>query len=235
MKTLSVENLNAFYGKAQVLHDVNLTVRSTEIVSIIGPNGAGKTSILKSIAGSIVSNGVVRVDQQEIHSQPSFRRVTFGIGFSPEGRRLFGELPVYKNLMLGAYSRSNREEIETDLQRVYQLFPRLKERSAQQASTLSGGEQQMVAVGRALMSRPSILMLDEPSVGIAAGLKEMLFSAVKAISNEGVGILIVEQDVKAVMAISDRTYVVESGRVVASGPSVELSQDDALRQSFFGI
>jgi branched-chain amino acid transport system ATP-binding protein len=137
--------------------------------------------------------------------------------------------------MLGAYSRNDRAGIEHDLQRVFELFPRLEERQAQQASTLSGGEQQMVAIGRALMSRPSILMLDEPSIGIAAGLKDFLFKTVKAISQTGVSVLIVEQDVKAVMAISDRTYVVESGRIVASGPSGELSKDDGLRRAFFGL
>lgn len=234
MKALQIEDLCAYYGKAQILHGINLSVGQGELVSLLGPNGAGKSTTLKAIAGTVLTRGRIRVGGREVGAMPAYKRVTCGIGYSPEGRRLFSELSVHKNLLLGAYSRSDRAGIYHDLERVFELFPRLRERSRQQVSTLSGGEQQMVAIARAMMARPSLLLLDEPSVGIAVRLKDAMFETIRAICDGGVAILLVEQDVNATLAIADRNYILEAGRVVADGTSEMLAADERIQQAFFG-
>ncbi|SHK11335.1 branched-chain amino acid transport system ATP-binding protein [Roseomonas rosea] len=232
---LDLHGVSAAYGKAEVVHGVDLHVGPGEVVSLLGPNGAGKTTLLKAIAGTVTARGSIRLDGQEMCGQPAHFRPRFGVGHCPEGRRLFAELSVLNNLRLGAFSRRDAAGVEEDLERVFGLFPRLRERAGQRVSTLSGGEQQMAAVGRAMMSRPKLLVLDEPSVGIAQRLKNLLFQAVREICRQGVSILLVEQDVRAALAVSDRVYLMESGRIAREGTREALSADDGIRRAYFGM
>jgi branched-chain amino acid transport system ATP-binding protein len=232
---LVVDNLVAYYGKALALEGVSLTVGRGELVAVLGPNGAGKTTLLKAISRSLPSSGTLRFNGKALGGLPAHRVVAEGICHCPEGRRLFPELTVIKNLMLGAYLRRDRDGVEQDLERVFSLFPVLRERRQQQASTLSGGEQQMVAISRALMGRPSLLLLDEPSVGIAHRLKVQIFAAIRQIQQAGTAVLLVEQDALAALRIASRLYVLEHGRIVREGASQELSGDDYIRQIYLGV
>jgi branched-chain amino acid transport system ATP-binding protein len=232
---LEVSDLVVHYGKAVALEGVTLEVEPGELVGVLGPNGAGKTTLLKAISRAVPSRGELRFAERTLADLPAHRVVGAGICHCPEGRRLFPELSVGKNLMLGAYLRRDRDGIAADLERVYALFPVLRERHRQQASTLSGGEQQMVAIGRALMGRPTLLLLDEPSVGIAHRLKMQIFRAIRDIRAAGTAILLVEQDARSTLAVADRVYVLENGRIAREGRPQELAGDDYIRQSYLGI
>jgi branched-chain amino acid transport system ATP-binding protein len=235
MPLLEVENLVAYYGKALALEGVSLTVGEGELVAVLGPNGAGKTTLLKAISGALSSSGTLRFKGRSLAGLPAHRIVAEGICHCPEGRRLFPELTVIKNLMLGAYLRRDRSAVEQDLERVFTLFPMLSQRQQQQASTLSGGEQQMVAIGRALMGRPALLLLDEPSVGIAHRLKVQIFAAIHQIQQAGTAVLLVEQDAFSALRIASRLYVLEHGRMVREGAAAALSGDDYIRQIYLGV
>jgi branched-chain amino acid transport system ATP-binding protein len=235
MPLLEVGDLSVRYGKALAVESVSIAVDKGELVGVLGPNGAGKTTLLKAISRAIASTGVLKFKDASLERVPPYDVVARGICHCPEGRRLFPELSVLKNLQLGAYLRSNKSEIQDDLDRVYALFPVLKERQQQQSSTLSGGEQQMVAIGRAMMGRPELLLLDEPSVGIAPRLKGLIFDAIEKIRQDGTAILIVEQDATSTMRIADRVYVLEHGRTVREGRPSELADDEYIRQVYLGV
>jgi branched-chain amino acid transport system ATP-binding protein len=232
---LHIEHLSARYGKALALEDVSLGIAPGEFVAVLGPNGAGKSTLLKCISRSLTSTGRLELEGQSLHDLAAHEVVGHGICHCPEGRRLFPELTVLKNLMLGAYLRSDADAVAKDLERVYQLFPILRERAAQIVSTLSGGQQQMVAIARALMGGPKLLLLDEPSVGIAHRLKHEIFDAIRSIRDSGVAILMAEQDALSALRIADRAYVLEHGVVALSGDVADLSKDDHIRQIYLGV
>jgi branched-chain amino acid transport system ATP-binding protein len=233
---LEVKDLVVRYGKALALERVSLTVERGELVGVLGPNGAGKTTLLKAISRSVTpSGGDVIFDGHSLDGLPAHRVVARGICHCPEGRRLFPELSVSKNLMLGAYLRSDRTAVTHDLERVYALFPILRERSKQQASTLSGGQQQMLAIARALMGGPALLLLDEPSVGIAHRLKVEIFEAIRQIQQAGTSVLLVEQDAHTAMTVAERIYVLEHGRFVREGSTTDIAADDDIRRVYLGI
>jgi branched-chain amino acid transport system ATP-binding protein len=233
---LSVENLQLKYGKIPVIHDVSLKVEQGEIVAIVGGNGNGKSSILRGIAGVVQpAAGTITFEGKNISKMESYDIVSLGISLVPEGRRLFPNLSVHKNLLLGAFLTRDKVEIEKRLDFVHGIFPILKERSGQKASTLSGGEQQMVAIGRGLMSNPRLLMLDEPSWGIAPKLVDRIFDVVREVRANGVTILLVEQDVEDALEISDRAYVIQTGRVALEGKSADVLSSDLIQKFFFGL
>ena len=233
---LEIENIVVSYGKALALDRLSLHVEPSELVAVLGSNGAGKTTLLKAIARTVpLSTGHIRFNGSTLDRLPAHGVVARGICHCPEGRRIFPELSVSKNLMLGAYLRSDRDGMARDLEKVYTLFPILKDRSGQQASTLSGGEQQMLAVGRALMGKPMLLLLDEPSVGIAHRLKVEIFHAVRAIQQAGTAVLLVEQDARSALSIAERAYVLEHGCIVREGKAHELTNDDDIRRVYLGL
>lgn len=232
---LSVRGLRKRFGGLIATDGVDLEVRPGEIHALIGPNGAGKTTLLKAISRSIGSQGKLLFKDQSLDGVAPYDVVARGICHCPEGRKLFSELSVLKNLQLGAYLRSNKAEINADLERVFTLFPVLRERQWQQSSTLSGGEQQMVAIGRALMGRPELLLLDEPSVGIAPRLKGLIFDAIQQIRKDGTAILIVEQDATSTLKITDRVYVLEHGRTIREGTAKEIASDKYIQQVYLGV
>jgi branched-chain amino acid transport system ATP-binding protein len=232
---LEIRELSVAYGKAVALENVSLRVAEGEFVAVLGPNGAGKSTLLKAISRAQPSTGTLELRGESLQRYPAHAIVGKGICHCPEGRRLFPELTVLKNLMLGAYLRRDQAAIEADLAQVYHLFPILQERGAQVVSTLSGGQQQMVAIGRALMGRPALLLLDEPSVGIAHRLKMEIFGAIKRIQRNGTAILMAEQDAQSALRIADRIYVLEHGRVGREGSSAELAADDYIRQAYLGV
>ncbi len=232
---LEVRDLSVAYGKAVALERVSLDIAEGEFVAVLGPNGAGKSTLLKAISRAQPSSGTLQFKGRSLQPLPAHEVVGLGICHCPEGRRLFPELTVLKNLMLGAYLRRNRAEVAADLEQVYALFPILRERATQVVSTLSGGQQQMVAIGRALMGRPALLLLDEPSVGIAHRLKIEIFDAIKRIQQRGTAILMAEQDAQSALRIADRVFVLEHGRVGRSGSSRELASDDYIRQAYLGV
>ena len=232
---LELRKLSVSYGKAVALEDVSLHIEAGEFVAVLGPNGAGKSTLLKAISRAQPSTGVLEFKGESLQALPAHVVVGKGICHCPEGRRLFPELTVLKNLMLGAYLRRNVAEVQADLKRVYELFPILEERAPQIVSTLSGGQQQMVAIGRALMGKPSLLLLDEPSVGIAHRLKMEIFGAIKRIQLSGTAILMAEQDAQSALRIADRVYVLEHGHVGRVGTSAELGSDDYIRQAYLGV
>jgi len=231
---LAIENLSCHYDKIIALSNVSLTIQRGEIVSLIGANGAGKTTLLRTISGlNRASAGSIHFDNGEITRRPSDQRVRLGIAQVPEGRGLFSVLSVEDNILLGAYTRSDAE-IKQDLENIYQKFPILKEKRAEYAGTLSGGQQQMVAVGRALMSRPKLLLLDEPSMGLAPVIVEDIFRAILELRDQGVTVFLVEQNAFLALEHSDRTYVLENGSIVSEGVSKEMLHDESIIEAYLG-
>lgn len=235
---LRIRNLHTYYGRIQALDSVSLHVRAGEIVCLIGANGAGKTTILNTISGLIRrARGEISFENSRINGLSPEKVVGAGISQVPEGRQIFGPLTVLENLELGAYLRFKKKEksaIQQDLERIFQLFPRLRERLTQIAGTLSGGEQQMLAIGRALMARPKLLLLDEPSMGLAPLVVRDIMNTISALRDTGVTILMVEQNARASLSISDRGYVLETGRVVLQGSSEELLNDSDVKRAYLG-
>ena len=235
MALLEVQEIDVFYGRVQALHKVTLTVDEGEIVSLIGSNGAGKTTTLRAISGlTAPSAGHVRLRGQEITRTPAEVIVGKGIGHAPEGRRIFARMTVRENLDLGAYIRRDGQT-RADMERVFTLFPRLKERQGQIAGTLSGGEQQMLAIGRALMSKPQVLLLDEPSLGLAPLLVETIFQVIRDINATGTTILLIEQNALKALAIANRAYVLETGRIVKEGSAKALRESPDVQRAYLGI
>jgi branched-chain amino acid transport system ATP-binding protein len=236
MAMLQIDGLEAFYGRVRALASVTLSVDTGEIVALIGSNGAGKTTTLRTISGLVrAARGRVSFAGQDITAVPAAKRVELGIGHVPEGRRLFPRMSVQDNLTLGAYTRNDRDEIEKDRQRVFQLFPRLKERQTQIAGTLSGGEQQMLAIGRAMMTRPKVLMMDEPSLGLAPILVQTIFQIIQEINQQGIPILLVEQNAQQALNVAHRGYVLETGSIVKEGTGQELLQSEDVAKAYLGM
>jgi branched-chain amino acid transport system ATP-binding protein len=233
---LELENVTLLYGRIQALHGISLTVGEGEIVALIGANGAGKSTTMRAISGlRPVAQGAIRFEGQDITKLRADLRVVRGVSQSPEGRGIFPGMTVRENLDMGAYTRRNRVEINQDLQRVFTLFPRLKERERQVGGTLSGGEQQMLAVGRALMSRPKLMLLDEPSMGLAPMLIQQIFDIVVEINQQGTTVLLVEQNAQQALSRAHRGYVLETGRIVKSGTGEELLHDPAVKDAYLGV
>jgi branched-chain amino acid transport system ATP-binding protein len=234
---LEIRDLDAFYGDAQALWSIDLDVHDGETVAVIGPNGAGKSTLVHAIAGLHVARrrGRIAVRGVDITALPTHRIGRYGVATVPEGRRVFPTMSVYDNLLLGAYRRSARAEYAQTLDRVYELFPRLSQRTGQLAGSLSGGEQQMLAIGRALMAKPTLLLLDEPSLGLAPVVIDEVFEAVAAVNAAGVSVLLVEQEVDRALEIASRGYLLNEGRVVGTGPAAELRDSDEVRRSVLGV
>ena len=237
MKTLlEVRDLHARYGNTQVLHGLNLDVAEGQVTALLGANGAGKTTTLRALCQLMVqTTGSIRLDGQAIDTRNTEQIARAGVGHVPDGRGTFMALTTEENLRLGAFSRPSRDGMADDMEKVYQYFPRLRERHAQQAGTLSGGEQQMLAIGRALMGRPRLLLLDEPSFGLAPLVVKDIFAIMRRINQEqGVSILLVEQNAKLALDIADTAYLLETGCVVLSGPSSDMRSNDAVRRAYLG-
>ena len=236
MSLLELSNVDAFYGRVQALRGISLALDRGEIVALIGSNGAGKTTTLRTISGLVrASAGRIVFDGRDIAHTPASAVVKLGICQAPEGRRLFSRMTVYDNLQLGAYSRRDRQGIQADLERVFALFPRVRERRSQVAGTLSGGEQQMVAVARALMARPKVLMLDEPSLGLSPILIETIFTTLVEINSQGTPVLLVEQNANKALEIAHRGYVLETGSIVMEGSGRELLASEEVQQAYLGM
>jgi branched-chain amino acid transport system ATP-binding protein len=232
---LEVENLEVSYGPLMALQGVSLKIDPGEIVALVGPNGAGKSTLLKSIAGLLLPRaGTIRWEGRNIAAEPPEQIVEGGIALVPEGRRLFGRMTVRENLELGAFTKRAQTERRAQLDRVYKIFPRLLERERQAAGLLSGGEQQMLALGRALMGLPRLLLLDEPSLGLAPRVVESIFAILGALHREGMSLLIVEQNVHVVLALARRAYILEAGRIVGEGEAQTLLHDDYIRTAYLG-
>lgn len=232
---LEVKDLNLYYGAIHALKGISLTVQDGELVSLIGSNGAGKTSTLHAISGLLpISSGSVTMDGKDLQKTHPNRIISLGLAHVPEGRHVFARMTVEENLLMGAYIIRDSKKIAKNLEKVYGYFPRLKERYKQLAGTLSGGEQQMLATGRALMTDPSILLMDEPSMGLSPLLVKEIFSIIQTLHNSGITILLVEQNAKMALAVSDRAYVLETGRISMSGPASELASDDRVRKAYLG-
>ena len=232
---LKAENLNVYYGSIHAIKDVSFEVQEGEIVTLIGANGAGKSTTLRTIAGLIrPAEGRVRLQAEDLTGLSPDKIVSKGVTLVPEGRHVFPDLTVLENLKIGAYLRNDKENMEHDLNWVYELFPRLKERSWQAAGTLSGGEQQMLAVGRALMSRPKLIMMDEPSLGLAPIVVRGIFDIIKEINRMGVTVLLVEQNANMALQIADIGYVLETGRITLSGPGRELMTNEQVKKAYLG-
>lgn len=233
---LNIKNLMVNYGAIEALRGVSLEVNAGEIVSIIGGNGAGKSTLMKAISGlEAAKGGAVQWQGQDITTTPSHQRVALGISQSPEGRQVFADQSVEDNLLLGAFLRPVRDpEVASDLEKQYEIFPRLRERRNQQAGTLSGGEQQMLAISRSLMSRPKLLLLDEPSLGLAPLIVKEIFAVIRRVRDEGVTILLVEQMANQALKVSDRAYVLKNGLIVTSGSAKDIANDPAVREAYLG-
>ena len=232
---LSIKNLSVHYGGIHALRGISFDVPAGKIVTLIGANGAGKSTTLNSIVGLVKADGgSVSWNGKEILGSPTKNIVESGIVLVPEGRRVFPNLTVDENLSLGAYARTNKDEVEADRERVFGLFPRLKERHKQKAGTFSGGEQQMLAVARALMSKPKVMMMDEPSLGLAPLIVGMIFDIIRQINAAGVTVLLVEQNAKAALEVADTGYVMETGAITFHGPGKELLVDDRVRRAYLG-
>jgi len=231
---LEVSDLQVFYGEIHALKGVSLKVEQGEIVALLGNNGAGKTTTLKTISGLLRPRvGLVLLEGEPLHALPPHEIVARGVGHAPEGRKIFNRLTVLENLEMGAYLRSDRE-VPADVERVFTLFPRLKERHTQVAGTLSGGEQQMLAIGRALMTHPRILLLDEPSMGLAPILVEQIFQTVQDINRQGTTILLVEQNAAIALSVAHRAYVLETGTIALNGSAAELQEHPEVRRAYLG-
>jgi branched-chain amino acid transport system ATP-binding protein len=232
---LRLDDVHVAYGEIPALKGIALEVRQGEIVALLGNNGAGKTTTLRTISGLLVpTRGTVTLEGQPLAGVAAHDVVMRGIAHVPEGRRIFNRLTVRENLMMGAYTRNDTAVIDRDLQRVFELFPRLHERITQVAGTLSGGEQQMLAIGRALMGRPRLLLLDEPSMGLAPVLVEQIFDTVRDINTQGTTILLVEQNAAMALAVAQRGYVIETGTIVLSGTAAELADNPEVRRAYLG-
>ena len=232
---LKIENLNVFFGGIHALKGISFNVPKGKVITLIGANGAGKSTTLRTICALIKpKEGKVKFNNKNITNMPTDKIVKSGIALIPEGRKIFPNLTVQENLQLGAYARDNSKEVEKDLEWVYELFPRIKERLWQKGGTLSGGEQQMLAVARGLMSRPKLLMLDEPSLGLAPLLVKEIFDIIKRIHQEGMTVLLVEQNAFAALKIADFAYVLETGRVVLEGTGKDLLQDERVKKAYLG-
>ena len=232
---LEVKNLQVYYGVIQALKDVSFTVNEGEVIALIGANGAGKTTILRTITGLIGAKaGEILYEGINLQKIAPHKIVSLGIAHVPEGRHVFSQLTVYENLLMGAFTRKSKDETEETLQSVYRRFPRLKERKNQLAGTLSGGEQQMLAIGRALMSKPKIMLMDEPSMGLSPILVTEIFDIIKSISESGTTVLLVEQNAKKALAIADRAYVLETGKIVLSDDAKKLMDNEQVKKAYLG-
>jgi branched-chain amino acid transport system ATP-binding protein len=235
MAMLEVNDIHSYYGSIHALKGISLTVDKGEIVTLIGANGAGKTTTLKTISGTMhPRQGTIVLEGERIDGLPPHEVVMRGVGQSPEGRKIFGALTVYENLEMGAYSRRDKAGIAQDLEFVFTLFPRLKERAKQLGGTLSGGEQQMLAMGRALMCHPRILMLDEPSMGLAPVLVEAIFETIKKLNQEGTTILLIEQNAAKALQVANRGYVIETGQIVVQDVAANLRKNEMVRKAYLG-
>lgn len=232
---LKIKDLHVSYGGIKALRGINIEVPDGKIVTLIGANGAGKSTLLRTISGLVkAESGSILLDDEELIGKQINKICESGIALSPEGRRVFADLTVMENLRVGAYLRNDKKEIEKDLEWVFNLFPRLKERSWQYAGTLSGGEQQMLAVGRALMSRPKILMLDEPSLGLAPLIVQQIFNIIREINNAGVTVLLIEQNANMALKTADIAYVIETGEIVLSGSGTQVLENPTVREAYLG-
>lgn len=232
---LEVKNLKVYYGIIQAIKGVSFQVEEGEVVALIGANGAGKTTILHTISGLIApKEGTVTFEGKDIVKLPGHKIVTMGMAHVPEGRRVFAQLSVLQNLKMGAYTRKDKEEISQTLKAVFERFPRLEERQNQLAGTLSGGEQQMLAMGRALMSHPKLILMDEPSMGLSPIFVNEIFDIIQEVSKGGTTVLLVEQNAKKALSIADRAYVLETGNIVKEGKAAELIHDDAIKKAYLG-
>ena len=232
---LKVENINVYYGAIHALHDISFHVEQGEIVTLIGANGAGKTSILNAISALVPhKSGTITFCDKELSRVPANKLVSMGLSQVPEGRRMFSKMTVLENLEMGAFTRRNRAEMQQDLEMIFSHFPRLKERVKQLAGTLSGGEQQMLAMGRALMSHPRLLMMDEPSMGLSPILVQEIFNIIQEINKEGTTVLLVEQNAHMALSIASRAYVLETGKIIKEGYAADLLRDDDVRKAYLG-
>ncbi|NLG04038.1 MAG: ABC transporter ATP-binding protein [Clostridia bacterium] len=235
MSMLKITDLEVYYGVIQAIKKISFEVNEGEVIALIGANGAGKTTILHTITGLIdAKNGKIEFEGKDITKMPGYKTVSLGMAHVPEGRRIFAELSVYENLIMGAYTRKDKNEIEETLVSVYKKFPRLEERKNQLAGTLSGGEQQMLAMGRALMSKPRIILMDEPSMGLSPIYVNEIFNIIKEVSASGTTVLLVEQNAKKALSIANRAYVLETGKIVLSGKADELLHNDKIKKAYLG-
>ncbi len=232
---LHIENLQVYYGAINAIKGISFDVEQGEIIALIGANGAGKTTILHTISGLVpAKSGSITFNGTELTKTPAHKIVSMGMAHVPEGRRIFQELTVYENLMLGAFTRKDKAEIENTLEEVFKRFPRLEERRTQIAGTLSGGEQQMLAMGRALMSHPSIILMDEPSMGLSPLYVSEIFDIIQSVNESGTTVLLVEQNAKKALSVADRAYVLETGKIVLSGDAHELMNNDSVKKAYLG-
>ena len=235
MAMLEVKDLQVYYGVIQALKGISFHVNQGEVIALIGANGAGKTTILHTVTGLINQKaGEIEFEGKDISHTPAYKIVAEGMAHVPEGRRVFAELSVYDNLMMGAYTRKDKKEIAETLAMVYKRFPRLEERKKQMAGTLSGGEQQMLAMGRALMSKPKIILMDEPSMGLSPIFVNEIFDIIKAVSASGTTVLLVEQNAKKALSIADRAYVLETGKIILEGDAKVLMNDERVKKAYLG-
>lgn len=235
MAMLEVKDLQVYYGVIQALKGISFHVNQGEVIALIGANGAGKTTTLQTLTGILSpKSGSIVFEGKDLTRTPAHKIVEMGMAHVPEGRRVFADMSVYENLLLGAYTRKDKAEIAESLAGVYKRFPRLEERKGQRAGTLSGGEQQMLAMGRALMSRPRIILMDEPSMGLSPLLVKEIFAIIQEVNKQGITILLVEQNAKMALAISDRAYVLETGTITLSGDAQELLNDARVKKAYLG-
>ena len=235
MAMLEVKNLEVYYGVIQAIKGISFEVNEGEVIALIGANGAGKTTTLQTITGMLQPKaGEIIFEGKDISKIPGHKIVSMGMAHVPEGRRVFAQLSVYENLLMGAYTRKDKEEIENTLRIVYDRFPRLEERKGQMAGTLSGGEQQMLAMGRALMSKPKIILMDEPSMGLSPIFVNEIFDIIQEVSKSGTTVLLVEQNAKKALSIADRAYVLETGKIVLEGKASDLLNNDSIKKAYLG-
>ena len=235
MAMLEVKDLEVYYGVIQAIKGISFTVEQGEVIALIGANGAGKTTTLHTITGLLSpERGQVIFEGTDVTKVPAHKIVSMGMAHVPEGRRVFAELSVYENLKMGAYTRKDKNEIEESLKSIYKRFPRLEERKNQRAGTLSGGEQQMLAMGRALMSKPKIILMDEPSMGLSPIMVNEIFDIIRSVSESGTTVLLVEQNAKKALSIADRAYVLETGNITLEGRARDLLEDDSIKKAYLG-
>ena len=232
---LKVDDINVYYGSIHAIKGISFEVEQGDVVALIGANGAGKTTTLQTITGMLNAKaGSIQFEGTELTKIPGHKIVSMGMAHVPEGRRVFADMSVYENLLMGAYTRKDKNEIAQSLEMVYKRFPRLKERTGQRAGTLSGGEQQMLAMGRALMSKPSIILMDEPSMGLSPIFVNEIFDIIKEVSESGTTVLLVEQNAKKALSIADRAYVLETGRITLEGKASDLLHDESVQKAYLG-